>query len=210
VAKLVVGDRGRWVNRGRQNGRRERDAGRRSSSRGRVVQRVGLGGEDQIEINSIEVRMKMESIAHDNDLDDAFTVTGGVFEGLFHASLIAESKGTVRVDKMVLAKTFAHDGRNASRIAFAKLEDLLNLSRDDREEVRTQSVSVRLKEIVEVVGRIRGARIQDENTFDARETVRESREIARGRSHFWMRNRRERALLITCQSGNTLPRNKER
>jgi hypothetical protein len=55
----------------------------RAESKKRLARHIGLGGEDQIEIISIEVLVKMESIAHNDDLDDAFTVTSGVFRKPF-------------------------------------------------------------------------------------------------------------------------------
>jgi hypothetical protein len=63
-------------------------------------------------------------------------------------------------------------------------------TKGDKRESSPRRGSLDIEEIVKVVGRIRGARFQqlvgerDKKAFDAREIVRESREIARGRSHF--------------------------
>lgn len=152
-----------WLSDRSRHGKSQRGDRCRRDGRllGHMGHHFGVGGEHEIVlVLSVEIWMEMKTVAHDNDLDNSLVATKSFFESLFDVRLGAEWNSLTRIVRAELVTKFVHDGGNASRLAVAEIEKLLDLVVDHGEKLRIEDGSGLIEEIITVVGVVRCARLQ--------------------------------------------------
>ena len=116
-------------------------------------------------------------ITHDDDIDDGIIATKDFFENIFDGGVSVKLMCTIRGSIILFIIQLVHEGRDACWLIFAKVKKLLDLSVNHGKEIGIRDCSGGtsiIKEIIKVMGRILGTRIQQlvreriENAVDSR------------------------------------------